>query len=528
MASASPVHSNIRSSVVISLVRTLTMTLLSFLTFPYVTRALGDQAFGLYTWANTFVYYFLVLAKISIPNIAIRECSKVKNDKEKLSHLAQEFFLIQGIFTLFSFAFMALLVCTVPSLLENSGLIFLLSINFLMGLFSFEWIYIVLEKHFYITARSIFFIAVGAALTFLFIKVKTGYVDDNGTYVNPALNEIHIYGLITISTTILTVVSNLIFLPRYISLKKTAPYHFRAHAPTILVLFLASIALTVYNQTDEFLLGFIDSSKAAVGAYSVGVKGIDIIITLITSLYAVFMPRASYYYGKEDKRFFQNLVSYSLNITFFIAVPAIATMASLSTPITALFSGSEVSAQYQDSSAILASLSLMMLTYSIGDNIYTEILIPSKREKYYLFGMLGGILFNVGLSFLFALVLFPLRPGLGVAIATTITDVMLVSYFIAVSWKYSRKAIFNRNNLKICLAGILIGGLTFFLLPFIESLLPYSGSELWVNYLLSSLILLVLDAVIYLGFLALTKEKIVSSFLRKKGGEHGEPEPEGK
>ena len=117
MASASPVHSNIRSSVVISLVRTLTMTLLSFLTFPYVTRALGDQAFGLYTWANTFVYYFLVLAKISIPNIAIRECSKVKNDKEKLSHLAQEFFLIQGIFTLFSF------VCYYFRFITNNSLL---------------------------------------------------------------------------------------------------------------------------------------------------------------------------------------------------------------------------------------------------------------------------------------------------------------------------------------------------------------------------------------------------------------------
>lgn len=528
MAATTSPSANIRSSVVINLVRTLTLTLLSFLTFPYVTRALGDQAFGLYTWANTFVYYFLVLAKISIPNIAIRECSKVKDDKEKLSHLAQEFFLIQGIFTLLSFAFMSLLVWNIPDLRANSGLIFVLSINFLAGLFSFEWIYIVLEKHFYITARSILFIAVGAALTFLFIKVKTGYVDDNGVYINPALNEVHIYALITISTTVFTVISNLIFLPKYISFKKTSPYHLRAHAPTIFILFLASIALTVYNQTDEFLLGFIDPTKAAVGSYSVGVKGIDIIITLITSLYAVFMPRASFYYAKEDKRFFQNLVTYSLNITFFIAVPAIATMATLSAPIASLLSGSEISAQYQDSAAILAALSLMMLTYSIGDNIYTEILIPSKREKYYLFGMGGGIVLNVGLSFLFALVVMPSRPGFGVAIATTITDVLLAAYFIGVSWAYSKKAIFNWNNLKIVSAGILIALFTFFLLPAIQKLLPYSGDQLWLNYLLSSFILLACDTVIYFGFLALTKEKLVSSFLRRKGGNDEQPEPQGK
>ena len=64
----------VRSNVAINLVRTLAMTALSFITFPYVTRALGDETLGLYTWANAFVYYFLILAKISIPNIAIREC----------------------------------------------------------------------------------------------------------------------------------------------------------------------------------------------------------------------------------------------------------------------------------------------------------------------------------------------------------------------------------------------------------------------------------------------------------------------
>jgi O-antigen/teichoic acid export membrane protein len=90
--------------------------------------------------------------------------------------------------------------------------------------------------------------------------------------------------------------------------------------------------------------------KSAVGAYSVGVKGIDIIITVITSLYAVFMPRASFYYQKDDKQYFKNLIRYSMNITFFIAVPAIATMTTMAKPITALISGNYANNQYQDAS----------------------------------------------------------------------------------------------------------------------------------------------------------------------------------
>ena len=90
-----------RTNVIINIVRTLVLTILSFITFPWVCRYLGSESVGIYTWCNTFVFYFLVLAKVGIPNLAIRECVKVKNDKDALSNKVQAFFLIlQGQMTL--------------------------------------------------------------------------------------------------------------------------------------------------------------------------------------------------------------------------------------------------------------------------------------------------------------------------------------------------------------------------------------------------------------------------------------------
>ena len=40
-----------------------------------------------------------------------------------------------------------------------------------------------------------------------------------------------------------------------------------------------------------------------------------------------------HYYEKEDKRFFNNLTKYSINICLFVVLPAIVTMCVLSTPI---------------------------------------------------------------------------------------------------------------------------------------------------------------------------------------------------
>ena len=497
----------LRANVVINLIRTLTMTLLSFLTFPYVTRALGDQVFGLYTWANTFVYYFLILAKISIPNIAIRECAKVKDDKVALSHKAQEFFILQCITTILSFGLLSLLCFTVPSLRETNSLIFLLSINFLTGVYSFEWIYVTLEKHFYVTVRSILIIAVTASMTFLFIK-PTAY----------PMNEIYIYALITVSVTILTVICNLFFLRRHISLKKTAPYNFKPYLKPLFTFFLISAFLTVYNQTDSFLLGYLDPSKSSVGAYSVGVKGIDIIITLTTSLYVVFMPRAHYYHDKPNKKFYINLLRYSFNITFFIAIPAIATMATMSTPITALISGSSdaVAGQYNDANLVLAILSIMMLTYSICDSIYTQILLPSKNERHYLIAMGGGVILNVGGSLLLGLLAFRDRPIIGVAIATAATDVLMLVYLMAVTWKYSSKAIIQWNTLKILIAGSLVAVFAYFFSPFFSNVLLNEGLELWQAYLFSLIVTTAISAVIYIGSLLLMREHLISLMLSKK------------
>ena len=493
---------NVRANVMINLIRTLAMTSLSFITFPYVTRALGDAVFGTYTWANTFVYYFLILARISIPNIAIRECVKARGDKEKFNKTVQEFFLMQAVMTLISFGLMSTLVLSVPSLRDNGQLIFLLSINFLVGVFSFEWVYIALEKHLYITVRSIVLIAFSALLVFTLIKGSA----------NPQ-NYLHLYALLAITSTIFTVIFNCIYLPRFVSLRKTQKYSFKPYIKSLWVLFLISITLALYNQTDEFILGYLDPSKAAVGTYSVGVKGIDIIITLITSLYAVFMPRAAYYYEKEDKRFFQNLINYSLNITFFIAVPAIACMATMSQEICHLISGSGETS-YASAWLVLAILSSMMLTYSIGDNIYTEILIPMKKEKIYLISMSIGVICNVGLSLLLGMVFFKDNPTVGVAIATSATDLILFLFLLIRTRKYSVKAVINPNNIKIVWIGAVIAVASIFIMRGFESVFVFQ--EAWQTYLLSMVLCIGIDAIIYVVGLMILRENLVSSFLPKR------------
>lgn len=498
---------NIRINVIINLIRTISLTILSFITFPYICRVLGDDVFGAYTWANSFVYYFLILAKIGIPNLAIRECVKVRDNKELLSNKVQAFFILQGLATCLSFGFMCVFIFSVPQLFEVKEIIFLLAINFISGAFSFEWVFIALEKQAYMSIRSIIILAISAILI---VSLVT----------NP--DNVHIYALITAGMTAVISIINMIYLKGKISFIKTMPYHFKQYFKPLLILFSVSMTLALYNSSDTFALGFIEDSKQvdntasypAVGAYSVGIKGIDIIIAVISNLSTVFIPRSTYLYSLEDKSYFNRLTKYSINIALFIVLPAIVTMSCLSKEICSLISGQE---GYENAYIVLISLAFMMLTYSIGEIIYGQILLPMKKEKYYLITLLIGLVLNISLASLFGLYVFKDTPEIGVALSTMIVDALVLITLVIMTYKWVKHALFNKNVIKLLFSNIIIAIITVLVVNIFPINNLYINSLGQTNaYLLTLILVVLIDAIIYLVTLYILKEDLIMSFFKKK------------
>ena len=131
-------------------------------------------------------------------------------------------------------------------------------------------------------------------------------------------------------------------------------------------------------------MGYVDESKSLVGSYAVGVRGIEIVITIITSLSAVFIPRATMALKNNNIKEFNYINNYSTNITFFIALPAVTTMIILAPQIVGFIVTNDI---YWSPTAIenavwaIMILSALMFTYSLGDNIYQQVLIPLGKEK---------------------------------------------------------------------------------------------------------------------------------------------------
>ena len=488
-------HETVRSNVIVNLIRTVTMTILSFVTFPYVCRVLGDSMFGLYSWAVSFVYYFLVIARISIPNIAVREIVKVKDNPEKLSQKTHEFFIIQAVTTLISFGLLCAVFFSVPAFKINLAepVVFILSLNFLTGVLSFEWLFTAFEKHTYMAFRSIVVATIVDILIFALVKYP---------------EHLPLYAFLCVLTTILTVVSNLIYLPFVVKLRKPKELNFKQYLPTIGIMFAISVVAAIYDKTDTFILGLLDTSKAAVGSYAVGMKGVEIVIGVITALSTVFIPRATAYYAANDERQFKNINIYASNICLFIVIPAIVLMICLSKSLTLLIGGTY---GYQNANMILIALASLMLTFSVCNIIYTQILIPMKREKTYLFTILFGAITNIVFSLLFGMIFWKNNPAFGVALGTAITDALVLLIMFMLTWEHSRHILLNKNNIVIIGVSALLIASTILLNKYLE----FDAKTIEDSMLIKIAIIFEIDLVIYLVGCFLAKEKLVRSFFKR-------------
>ena len=64
------------------------------ITFPYISRVLSAEGVGQYSFSNSVVSYFLLIAALGTSTYAIREGAKIRDDREKFQKFAQEIFSI--------------------------------------------------------------------------------------------------------------------------------------------------------------------------------------------------------------------------------------------------------------------------------------------------------------------------------------------------------------------------------------------------------------------------------------------------
>lgn len=405
--------------------------LFPLITYPYVARVLLPEGSGKVSFATSLIYYFIMFAELGIPKYGIRKCAMVRENKEELTRTVHELMMIQAVTT--AIAYIALIGCVflVPKLAAEKLLYFVISSGLFLHLVGIEWLYKALEEYQYISVRSLTFKVLSVAAMFLFVRQREDYV---------------IYGAITIIASSASYVCNFIRARKIISFRSVGNYNLRQHIKPVLVFFAMACAVSIYSHIDTLMLGFL-KGDVEVGYYNAAMKVKTILVSVMTSLSVVLLPRASYYLTKGKNAEFYDISKKSMNFSAMFSIPLVAFFVIYAQPAIMFLAGSAYQAAIAPMQLIMPSLFLIAMSYPLG----IQVLVPLGKEKIVLCSEIAGAIVNVLVNIL----LIPKFGVAGAAISNVCAEfTVLTVQFVSVQ-KEMKKLLLDISWWKIMAATIM-------------------------------------------------------------------------
>lgn len=400
---------SLKLNFIMNAILTMSSFIFPLLTFPYVSRILLPEGTGRVSFATSVISYFAMFAQLGIPTYGIRACAKVRDNREELTQTAQEIFLINIFMTILAYAVFGVALALVPRLQEDRKLFLIVSSMMFFNAIGMEWLYKALEQYTYITVRSIIFKFVALIAMFLLIHEKSDYV---------------IYGGISILASSASNVFNFINVHRYVDMRPVRRhYNFKQHIKPIAIFFAMSCATTVYTHLDTIMLGFMKTDDD-VGYYDAAMKIKKILVSLVTSLGTVLLPRASYYVEHNMMADFKKISRKALNFVFLVAVPLAVYFILFAKEGIFFLSGEAYSGSILPMQIIMPTLLLIGLSNIMG----IQILVPLGKEKVVLYSEAAGAVADLIINWL----LIPSLASAGAAIGTLAAEaIVTVWQFVA-------------------------------------------------------------------------------------------------
>lgn len=456
---------------------TMSSFIFPLITFPYVSRVLGPTGYGKVSFATALIAYFLIFAQLGIPTYGVRACAKVRDDKRLLTKTAHELLIINLVMSALSYAVLFLALIFVPKLREDRLLYIVVSLTIIFTTIGMEWLYKALEQYTYITVRSLIFKIVALIAMFCLVRQPDDYV---------------IYGGITILASSASYLMNFIHARKYIDLRPMGGYDFKPHLKAVAVFFAMACATTIYTNLDTVMLGFMKTDDA-VGYYNAAVRIKSILVSIVTSLGTVLLPRASYYVEHGQMEEFRRISRKALNFVIMAATPLMLYFIFFARQGILLLSGEDFMGAVLPMQIIMPTLLFIGLTNILG----IQILVPTGREKMVLYSVIVGAAVDVVCN----LLLIPKFAATGAAVSNMLAEAAVLVFQITVLRKEVLSAFRSIQYWKLG-AGLLAG----------------TAASLWVAGLgLGSFWALALSACLFFGayglVLILLKEELVCGIL---------------
>lgn len=446
------------------------------LTTPYISRVLGVDAIGIYSFTASIVSYFTLFASMGTATYGQREISYLQNDRKQRTRTFWEIELLSIISTFFVLALYFIFILS-----KGFSLIYIIqSLSIIAVATDITWLFAGMEEFGRIVVRNL----ITKLLNILFVFLMIRSVGDLNLYI---------FGLCFL--VFLNTISIWPSIKLYVDLPEFNKLRPLRHFKFVMSLFIPTIAIQIYTVLDKTMIGIFTNEPSENGYYEQALKLSKMALTIVTSLGTVMVPRIGHYYNNNDIENVKLYLYRGYNFVWLLGIPLCFGLIGVSGNLVPWFYGDG----YDKVVVLLSILGFLVLAIGINNVTGIQYMVPTKRQNYFTLSVCVGAIIN----FMMNLILIPRFQSVGASLSSVTAEVIIAALQLYIV----RKELSALVIIKMCKNYLMAGIIMYIFLRILSFYL--------VPSLVNSLILVTIGAVVYILMLIILRDKFfIDNFKR--------------
>lgn len=392
---------SIRRNYIYNLSYQILLIIVPLITTPYVSRVLGAEGVGTYSFAMSISSYFVLFATLGTTTYGQREISY---------HQAESYGRSVVFYDIVAIRFVTTTIASIAYLgfLALSGMLTPVSVVLIMNVFAVgadvTWFFQGLEEFGKVIGRNLLIRLAIIAFIFLFVKNR----EDLITYA---------FGI-----SMLPFLGNLSLIPflrKYLTKIKLSDFSPLSRIKTMISLFIPTIAIQVYTVLDKTMIGLITMDARQNGYYEQSQKIVTIALAVVTSLGTVMVPRIGSLFSSGRIDDLRRYMERSYRFVWFLGLPLAFGIASSAASFVPWFFGEG----YEGVVRLLWVFSIQLIAIGISNVTGIQYLVPTGRQNL----LTRSVVIGAAVNLIMNLLLIPMYGAFGAAIASVIAEIVIAT-----------------------------------------------------------------------------------------------------
>ena len=395
---------NLRKNYIYNVSIQIVSLLTPLITAPYLSRILGEDGVGTYSFVHSIATYFALFAALGMSSYGLREVSRVRDNRVQASRLFWELSIIRVVNTLLSF----LIYVGVIWAIDGDWKVYLATgITILAVGVDCTWYFQAMENFKSLMLRNLLIKVLSIVLIFAFVHDA----DDVALYCAIQTGSIFL--------------SNLALWPQLRKMVRPIPFRrlrYARHIREALVYFIPTIATSVYTVLDKTMIGAITQDMAQNGFYENAHKIVNILLTVITSLNVVVGVRTSYLFGQNKEEEIRDHIRNTFRFMYMISFPMCAGLVACGYGFSLEFYG----ANFAEAGIMLMMFSPLVFIIGTSNVLGSLYLTPSGQRARSNRAIIAGACVNLVLNIL----LIPRFGAYGAVVASVMAELVISTIYL--------------------------------------------------------------------------------------------------